>query len=415
MIFKTNEKFTINKVNNIYNILIIFCLFPFIEIFKFGTDAQPNALIIASGIFILNANFKFPKLYLLHFIIAIVSFIVLLNSKFDKSSFLSFSNYFSFLIVPFSVYVVLKKSNGLSYNLFKISVNIWLYVGLVQFFFYKSFLTFILSRSTGISLDSTFNRRGVVSLAPEPTYYGSIILLFLIIYLINFYDKKDYKLLFSLFIQLFILSQSSTSIIVLITSLIIFFLFFIFKLKLKSFLYIFTILFIILIIVFFLTPLYSHTRFYSIAQILISNPKLIFLDQSISERFNAIYFTIQSLMDNFGIPNGYNTYQNYILLKSNIPDLRIYFLNFKIENYSRILSGYGMGFFELGLFGLLIPITIFFSLKNYLKLTPFFFAFILFNFILFTAMSLNNATILFIIGNMLYLNSKSLGNNQQKI
>jgi hypothetical protein len=120
-------------------------------------------------------------------------------------------------------------------------------------------------------------------------------------------------------------------------------------------------------------------------------------------------------MDNFGIPNGYNTYQNYILLKSNIPDLRIYFLNFKIENYSRILSGYGMGFFELGLFGLLIPITIFFSLKNYLKLTPFFFAFILFNFILFTAMSLNNATILFIIGNMLYLNSKSLGNNQQKI
>jgi hypothetical protein len=62
-----------------------------------------------------------------------------------------------------------------------------------------------------------------------------------------------------------------------------------------------------------------------------------------------------------------------------------------------------MGIYELGFFGLLIPVLIFISIKNKLKQNNIVFAFILFNLVLFTAMSLNNSLILFIIGNMIYL------------
>jgi hypothetical protein len=160
-----------------------------------------------------------------------------------------------------------------------------------------------------------------------------------------------------------------------------------------------------------MTPLYNDTRIYKILTLFVTNPQLVFLDQSISERFNAVYFTIGSLFEKSGFPKGFDTYQKYIFDKSSMSEYKIYFLNYNFENYRRILSGYGMAFYELGFFGLLIPALIFISIKNRLKQNNILFAFILFNLILFTAMSLNNAAILFIMGNLIYL-SKTINKFQ---
>jgi hypothetical protein len=326
------------------------------------------------------------------------------------------SNYVSILVVPLAVYFTLQHLKGLNFRFFKIIVYTWLFVGLVQRFISNTFLNFLLSRSSGIVLENQFNGRGVVGLSPEPTYYGTTILLFVIIYFLNFYDKKDYKVLFALFFQLLFLSKSSTSLIVLFFCLLILFTIFLFKSKIKILLYFIFGFLITSLSIFLMMPLFNSTRIFSILNVFITNPQLIFLDQSISERFNAVFFTIGSLFENIGLPKGFNTYQNYIFEKSLKPEYKIYFLNYNFENYSRILSGYGMAFYELGFFGLLIPILIFISFKNRLKQNNILFAFILFNLILFTAMSLNNAAILFIIGNMIYLSktddniSKNLDN-----
>jgi hypothetical protein len=161
-----------------------------------------------------------------------------------------------------------------------------------------------------------------------------------------------------------------------------------------------------LISFFFIKPFLISSRFYNIFSIINTNPKLIFFDQSISERFNAIYFSIKSLFDQHPLPKGFNSYQNYILEKSLLPEYKYQFINYKFENYSRILSGYGMGFYELGFIGLLIPLFIFMSIKNKLNIDVIILSYVIFNFLLFTAMSLNNATILFIIGNMMFINYK---------
>ena len=154
---------------------------------------------------------------------------------------------------------------------------------------------------------------------------------------------------------------------------------------------------------YFIFPFFNHSRIYKLILIVVSNPELIFLDQSVSERFNALYFSITSLFDFYGVPNGYNSFKNYILSKSQDPDTAIFFFNFNIDHYGRILSGFGMGIFELGIFGLLIPFFIFISIWRCLKNYSILFSYILFNSILFTAMSLNNSLILFVIGNMMYL------------
>jgi hypothetical protein len=394
----------INIVDLKYWALLFFCFFPYLNLLRLGTDTQPNALIFALYIFLININKAIPKNHLVTFTVFFISVFILLISGFSVSSILSFSNYCSILIVPIAVYFSLKKFNGLSYKFFKYCIYTWLIVGLIQRFIASTFLTFLLSRSSGIALDSSLNTRGVVALAPEPTYYGSTVLLFLIIYLLNFYEKKDYKLLFILLFQLVFLSLSSTSIFVLIASGFLLVFLQSFKAKFKTLLYTFLGVFFLTFSLYLLGPLYSNTRIYNILNVVISNPQLIFLDQSISERFNAIYFSISSLFENFGLPKGFNTYQNYIFEKSLLPEYKIYFMNYSFENYSRILSGFGMGFYELGIFGLLIPMFIFLSIKNQLKKINILFVYVLFNLLLFTAMSLNNSAILFVIGNLVFLN-----------
>jgi hypothetical protein len=298
------------------------------------------------------------------------------------------------------VFFTLKFFGGLSYDFFRKVIYTWGIVGIIQKFIYGNFLSFLLSRSSGLAASKG---RGVVSLAPEPTYYGSVIILFIIVYFLNFSEKKDYRLLVIMMIQLVVLSISSTSILVLACATAVYFLVVFVNLPVKKILVIASYTTVAALFIAFIAPFFAGSRVYKLVNIVFSRPELILLDQSISERFNAIYFSISSLFENYGIPNGYNAYKDYMLKQSQDPDNAMFFFNFKIENYGRILSGFGMGIFELGVFGLLIPLLIFASIWRCLKKYSVLFAYILFNLILFTAMSLNNSLILFIIGNMIYL------------
>jgi hypothetical protein len=415
MNIKNSLNISIQPQNFKYWLLIIFCFYPYLNLLRLGSDTQPNALIVALFILFYNLKNKIPTYYLLTFIVFFSAIIMFVNSQIVMGSILSFSNYISVLFVPIAIYFTLKHFKGLSYQFFKLVVYIWLFVGLVQRFVSNTFLSFLLSRSSGFSNGVVeFTGRGVVGLTPEPTYYGTTILLFLIIYFLNFYDKKDYKILLALVFQLLILSKSSTSIIVLFFCLFFYFIILLFKSNIKTILNVIIVFLISTLSVFIMMPLFNNSRIYNIFTVFTTNPQLIFLDQSISERFNAVYFTVGSLFENLGLPKGFNTYQKYIFNKSTLPEYKIYFLNYNFENYSRILSGYGMAFYELGLFGLLIPVLIFISIKNRLKQSNILFAYILFNLILFTAMSLNNAAILFIMGNMIYL-SKTYSHTQKNI
>ncbi len=393
---------SINVTNIKYFLLLLFCFFPYLNILHLGTDTQPNALVFAVMILVSQWKTKLPKVSLYYFFVFYVALIMLVLSPLDFRAFLSFTNYISILVVPLGVFLTLKHYNGLPYRYFKAFVLVWGIVAMIQKLVYHEFLTFLLSRSAY----SGIKGRGVISLSPEPTYYGTMILLLVVVYFLNYYDRKDKKLLYFLIFQFFFLAISSTAIAVLVIAFVIYFIFLLIKSKPKFFLRFLLYATITVAVFFLIKPIFDGTRLSSIIYYVLNNPQMIYVDESIMERFNAAYFPIISLSEEYGLPKGYGNFAKYILEKKESGEyLNLFVYNFKITGYSRILSGYGMGFFELGIFGLIIPLAIFASIRRNLSNIYYLFAFILFNFILFTAMSLNNALILFIIGNLFYISS----------
>jgi len=397
--------FKIKTNNLLYHLMILFCFFPFLNILRLPIDSQPNALILSFLIIIINYKtliYHLPTKLLFLIILFLVANIVLLFSNFTFITFTSYISYLSLCFIPLAVYISLKKINGLSFNFFKKIILIWGLVGFIQRIYEPEFLIFLQYRSNGSGLMG----RGVNSLAPEPTYYGTVIALFIVIYVINNFLEKENKLWFILLlIQLFILSISSTIIAVFLISTIIYFLITLFKINFKNKLF-YIVFFLSTIFIIFLkinSDLISNTRLYKIIIIVISRPELIMLDQSINERFNHVFFPIVSLYENFMIPMGFDNFKNYINTKISLNQYPILFVNIDLSNYNKIMSGYGAAFFELGGFGLLIPIFLFSFFKTFLNKKRIIYIYILLNMLLFTSISLNNALILFVFGNVMYI------------
>jgi hypothetical protein len=385
-----------------YYIYIFICFFPFLSILRLQTDSQPNALIFS--IIILAFNFKFlynnlPKIFLYLLLFLSITTIILMLSKINKDVLLSYIVYISLLLIPFTVYITLLRINGLKYIFYKYCVYIWFVVGFVQKYFLTSFLSFLTYRSAG----SNFMGRGVASLSPEPTFYGTICLLLLVIYLINFSSKNDYFIIILIGYQLVFLSISTTVLILLIGSFFIFILTQLTKLKVREYGFILFFLLILIAQYYIFFDFWEKTRFYTIMNLILENPELILIDQSINERINHAFFPIMSLFDNYGLPHQFGTFPKYIEQKINTGKYDIFFKDVVIEHYTRIMNVYGSIFYDLGIIGLILPYSVYKLFKgisntNYLK-----FAFIIFTLILFTAISLNNSLLLFIIGNLIYL------------
>ena len=395
-----------NKFKFKYNIFFLFCLFPFLSIIQIKTDSQPNALLFGLILFIINYNkFKLPKYYLIIFFIFLIASILYLFSEHNFENTLNYTIYFSLLIIPFVTYISLTRANGLSFKLFKYSVHFWFFVGLIQLYLYPEFLTFLIMRSSG----ATLYGRGVGSLAPEPTYYGTICAFFLVIYIINFTNKKDFKLLLSIFIQIFLFSRSSTIIFIIIISIILYFLLVLFISNIKYLFYFVFILFLSFIQFFIFIDFWDQTRFFQIVKILLKNPILVLNDESISERINHTFFPIKSLFDNNGFPHLFGSFKSYIninILSNNYPIL----LNDSIntDHYKKIMNAYGTVIFDLGFISILIPFLFILLFKPLFSNKYMILAYILFNLLLLTAISFNNAIILFIIGNLFYINKKKI-------
>ncbi|GAB1536522.1 hypothetical protein ADMFC3_21530 [Geovibrio sp. ADMFC3] len=148
----------------------------------------------------------------------------------------------------------------------------------------------------------------------------------------------------------------------------------------------------------------TGSRLKNIFFALINNPMdLLLIDASINARFFHIYFSIKGFIENYLIPNGYNRWVEYAQQQTSIyADYVIYeYFGFK----GRIMSGYGGALYELGIFGILIPLSVTILLfKLYRdKLGSFLFFSIFVNLIMFTTISVGFPFFGFYIGLLQYL------------
>jgi hypothetical protein len=390
-----------NKSQNIlgvrkflYLLFFIFCFFPYVTFVNLGTDMQPYSLIIAF-ILLFLFRIRFNSTQLTIAFVFLISVIIFIISGITFSSFRSLFNYSSLFFVSYVSLHVLKTERLNFEKILKISILIWFVVGLIQTLYDRTFLTFLISGSR------TTENRGVTGLAPEPTFYG-IVFIFFLIFLLHAQYKHKKLLIFACIVGIIFLAKSTMAFLFLA---ILYFVYLLTHGKIKYILLGFLLFWILPVLMLEILP---STRLSYLVSKIIENPRLLVLiDASINDRFFHLFFSLKGWISNYMIPNGYLTWNSYVL--SQLPFYSDFVILKSFSKGDRIMSGYGAAFFELGFFAFLIPITLgtlLFSIyENDLK--KFFFFFIFVNTIMFSAIPIGFSFFAVYLGFLGYLSSKS--------
>jgi len=252
-----------------------------------------------------------------------------------------------------------------------------------------------------MSVEASFGR-GVLGLAPEPTFYG-ITCLFLLLIVIFMNHKRKHILGLLLIMQIVLFAKSSMAVLFLI---LLFAYYILFRLSFKNILRVIIIVFLVITLTSLLLNYYFQgSRLMTLGNLILKDPKqLIIKDPSANDRYHHILFSFLGSAENYFMPHGYSEWSNY--LDSVMPR---YENVWYALNRTRIMSGYGSALFEIGIIALIIPWAITLSLyKLYMNDKRSFLIYAMFlNSMLITAIPLAFPLIGFVIGYVSYMGSRS--------
>ena len=383
-------------------LFVFFCFFPYnktIQIIDSGI--QPNALLMAMFLTIVWIPYKIPKGLIFFFFILVVATLVLLLGPKNVLNLRNYLGYFSLAVITYATFCYLRKNGKYPHQFMTIAVGIWTFFGVVQTLYTKTFGAFLLAK-----VKST-EGRGVFSLSAEPTFYGIISVVIGLIIIVSDHPKKNY-LLAALVFGIVFLAQSAMTILFLILLLGFYFLIFV-----SPKIVFYSILILSLLVgAFFLNinnPQLTDARFVRMIRQLNNNGiEWVFkYDQSVNERAGHIYFSFKGFFDAKGTPNGFASFKDY--LNEEVPKQDIFI---HLSDDGKIMSTYGAAVYELGVFGLLVPlgisVLIFMAYPGEIRRPLLMFVFV--NMILFTSIPISYPPIGFLMGSLIYRRYKILNN-----
>ena len=403
----------------LFGLFIISTFFPYIRIFPFSTDLQPNTLLI--GLFIIfllirkTTPIAIPKKLLLLSIPVICGVFIFLLFDVTSNGIRSLGGYISVFIISISTFLIFRNGYKFKIKTLYYIILIWGIVGAIQFFFYKGFLSFLMSRFAFLESEG-YGERGVSALSNEPSFYGSICFFLWITFITNkeyitVNRKTRFLVLVSLVAQMSLFASSSVSILY-------FLILGVAYVIMNSNKIVLIILVIALLststfignyVLDFTEYLVGKNRVFNIIQIFIeSKEELIYIDPSINERFFNVYISVRGSFENFLLPNGFDTFAEYkkSLMNSELSDLYWW----TTDKHTRIQSGYGAILYELGAIGLIIPIIFNYFLYSYLKYDKkrFWIVAIAVNLTMFSTIPISLPLFSFLIGYFAYQSSEKI-------
>ena len=321
--------------------LYFFIFVPFIPSFIPNIYTAPYAVMIATAFVFLIRTKVLPRELFILFILFLFS-LILLSNGLNFNTFRILTGYFSIFIISCGAYYICKLNKRVNKKLIYIFFLIWFFIGLIQYFINPNFMKLF------VVLSSTTHDRGVGGLAPEPTYYASVMLFFMIIsYIINYKFKTTFFL--GVFSIVFV-SASATGVFVLIGFFLIYFFLFIFKKNTFKILF----LFVIFLFIFYLNfDFFSGTRLHKVIFKFIENPVNIFVrDESANARIWHIIASFKGAYDNYLLPNPINNFnQKALFFMQGYMDYVHPYTIITLNN--KPMSGTGQMFFNLGIISLL--------------------------------------------------------------
>lgn len=327
---KNNKKIDV-CIKIVCYLFSIACFFAYVFPVGFGSDTQPWALVFACVVIFLclvkNRSVENQSVLLYWIIFAIyvtvIAFVSFLCNGSIRSILPSYANYLTVLLVPMATVMSLIVLEGKNEIISKIAINVWLLVGLVQKFIIPEFAYFILANHR------TSVERGVISLAPEPSYYGFVCMFFLLISL-NYKRNKAFYI-GNLLFQIFFLAQSTITVVYLMIFIGFYIAISFIKLKKSGVIITISILLTLGILYVFILPnIFIEGRIGELINMMFYNPMEILEDRSFIQRLEAIIFSLNGVVDGLWLPHGYSQ--------------------------RRIMSGYGALLYECGLPGIAVII-----------------------------------------------------------
>lgn len=382
-------------------IFVFFCFFPYVALIGLSTDTQPNALTIGAILLVLMKDKKVTPTIVITWVLFGLSLFLILNNKLSTFDYVkNVLNYLSLALVTTTSYILFKRQEiRIPFKVFFGILLVYLFFGLGQQYLSPNFGSIFLANMRGVMI----NGRGVVSLTPEPAFYGSICLFFMIFSVLNYSKKQNYIAIPLLLAQMIILSKSATSVAILSLSLIIFTVIQILRLRVKYIAY--TAVILAILIPTFNSQLneLESTRAGKLAADFLRDPiQVTQVDLSVGVRLTgAVVPFLNAKYNNFR-PMGLGHYKQFL------SDLYVSgkcrkFLNPDIINEKdRVGGSMNMVLYQLGFLGLLFPVAIFLAFKARLRESKYLISCILFCCILFTQLQLMHSFIGFLLGFVMY-------------
>jgi hypothetical protein len=326
------------------SLFLLAVLFPYVTLLPFGTDLQPTCLVLSCAV-MLRGNISKPippRLWLLGYMF-LVAICVTFIGEATFSAFRSLGNYVSIFLISVASYHFFTSATVSVIHFTKLANIAWFVVGLGQTYMSGEFLNGILP-----DVRRTVSR-GVVSLAPEPGYYATTCLFFLLLLFLYRQERSIHGIICVL--QITLLARSSIITVFLACTLVVY---------LATYWTIRNVLSVTVLaasgwFVVTQTPILENTRIADVFILALADPtSLTHTDSSISDRVGQVVFSIKGSLENYLLPNGFSSWGPYYY--SEVSQANDWLTPYWGNRYpDRIQSGIGAVFYELGVFGFIVP------------------------------------------------------------
>jgi hypothetical protein len=340
---------------SLYAFFAIACIFfPYFRLVPTGSDLQPhflaaNALLLL--VFGYVVRWRIELTVRLFYCWVMLLYCVVLFTAYQHFDLRGLSPYVTLVTVTLSGYVMWRH-RMIRPAWIKWFIWTWFIVGAVQATVYRDFMTQVLSRAT------TTEHRGVVGLAPEPSFYATMCF-FIFLYLrmagaAGHYDRKTVRFYGWLLVaQVALFAQSPVGLVMLT---IYFAIRAVLTLDWRAIAFLIATPTILFIVGYYL---FGDSRVGQLIGLVVEEPSLLFLAEgSINDRVAHIFFSIYGFLGSFPLPFGHGTGQWRQFLETNVPQFPVFFW---VTEADRVMSGYGSLMFELGIVGLIMPVMVLWS------------------------------------------------------
>lgn len=328
-------------------LLYLFCFMPFLYFLPIPSDTQPYAFIMACVCCLVLGKVKIPRslfnMLWAYGLIAIgTAFTLIVADPSEKFLVLrKVFNYISLFVVSMTVYNVLLINNGVNENWEKLFISVWFIVGAIQTYINPTFMMRFVSNAR------TSGARGVMGLASEPSFYGYMMIFFLMVASQFNKNKRFFQIV--CIIQIVFFAKSAVSLLYLaifFACVVIKEVVLLYKKKPERIIALGVVAIAAWACLSFLWDdfinAFGSTRMITIWKDLISNigeihsiQQLYQLDYSVATRVNSIWTALSESFAYGGLPHGF------------------IYKDFSFSKVNRIESGYGTLLYELGILGTL--------------------------------------------------------------